>query len=106
MTFKLLFVFRLTGGLLADFGILLTLTHAVHLDSQQASQLLDFVRDMPDADGTVVRGRPFRPRVHKSLGSEAEAVTAVGIANLKNRSLHRLAFRNLQHYRAIPALNH
>jgi len=77
-----------------NFHQLGLLTNANRFNSQQETELLNFVRDMPHPHGAMMCRTVGVPFVNKPPGSNAEAVAAIGIPNLQNWTEHRFCLGN------------
>ena len=65
---------------------LVTSTNSCHLHTQQAAKFFNLRRDVPDAHRAMVRRAVRVPVVHKLPRADAEAVSAVGVADFQNRA--------------------
>lgn len=66
------------------------------LDLQQRGKLVQFVGDMTNADSAMMRGTVNVPFINEPSRSDREAISAVGITNLEDRSRNRFTFGNEQ----------
>jgi hypothetical protein len=56
------------------------------LDAEKSGEFREFVGDMADADGAMMGGTVRIPIIHESPCADGEAVTAIGISNLKDQA--------------------
>ena len=66
------------------------------LDLQKRGKLLQFVGDMTNADSAMMRGTVNVPFINELSRSDREAISAVRITNLEDRSRNRFTFGNEQ----------
>ena len=71
-------------------------THPADFEIQEQAQLFDLVRDVANANGAVMGGSVDVPRLDELARAEGEAVTAVRVADLLDRTGHRFSFGNQQ----------
>src|SRR5208282_870377 len=82
------------------------LAHLYEFNAKQGSQFAQLRGLTADADGAVVRGSLRTPFLNKVASANGKTITAIRIANFKNRAGHRLALGNHKSQFAIAGFGH
>src|SRR5579871_3481139 len=80
--------------------------HLHYINIQKGSECFEFMRDMPDSNGTMMCWTVLIPPLNEFACSDWKTIAAIRIANLENRPSFDTAFSDKQFKAAPLALDH